>query len=115
MSKTPQKAPYEDTDHVGYDDIQHALMLVDIATSRKMCKTMRLPEKFADYCGDDRGNVVDFYDRNGKVAQLDREAEYKGKYDQSVLYLINSSSDFTDWLTKSGWADDVKGVPRVQA
>lgn len=115
MSTPPKKALYEDTSHAGCDDIQHALMLVDIDTSRKICKAMRLPEKFADYCGDDRGNVVDFYDRSGKIAELNREAEYKGKYDQSVLYLNNSDTDFIAWLTQSPWADDVKGVPRVQA
>lgn len=75
----PEKTPLYNNAIVTADDIQHAFMKVDLETSRKLCKAMRLPEKLADFCGDDRGNVVDFYDRDGKIAELDREANGKAR------------------------------------
>lgn len=96
------------------NDIQHALVdHLDLETSRKVCKAMRLPEKFADYCGDDRGNVVDFYDRDGKIAELDREAEWEGKHDQNVFRRTNSraNDEFMAWLAESAWSYVVTEVP----
>lgn len=88
-------------------------MTLDLETSRKLCQAMRLPEKFADFCGDDRGNVVDFYDRSGKIAELDREAEWDGQYDQTVFHRQGASDEFMAWLAESRWAEDVKDVPVV--
>lgn len=104
---------YEDSSRVNADDIQHAFMEVDLETSRKLCKAMRLPEKFADFCGDDRGNVVDFYDRGGKIAELDREAEWQGKYDQSVFRRTNrrAGAEFMAWLAESPWHYVVTEIP----
>lgn len=111
---TPNKPrPYSDTNHVNADDIQHAFMEVDLETSRKLCKAMRLPEKFADFCGDDRGNVVDFYDRDGKIAELDREAEWDGKSDQNVFRRTSSRAgdDFMAWLAETNWSYIINDVP----
>jgi hypothetical protein len=110
------KKPYRefaDTSRVNYDDIQHAFMEVDLETSRKLCKAMRLPEKFADFCGDDRGNVVDFHDRDGKIAELDREAEWEGQYDQNVFRRTNTRAgdEFMSWLAQSAWGYVVTEVP----
>jgi hypothetical protein len=80
-------------------------MEVDIETARKLCKAMRLPEKFADFCGDDCGNVVDFYDRYGKIAELDRAADWEGQHDQNVFRRTNSRAgdEFMAWLAESYW------------
>lgn len=95
------------------DTIQHALIEVDIETSRKLCKAMRLPENLADFCGDDRGNVVDFYDRDGKIAELDREAEWEGEHDQNVFRRTSGRADdkFMAWLGESDWNYIITEVP----
>ncbi len=112
--ETRKELANENVRHVNADDIQHALVdHLDLETSRKVCKAMRLPEKFADYCGDDRGNVVDFYDRDGKIAELDREAEWEGKHDQNVFRRTNSraNDEFMAWLAESAWSYVVTEVP----
>lgn len=98
---------------VSADDIQHALMEVDLETSRKLCKSMRLPENFADFCGDDRGNVVDFYDRNGQIAHIDREAEHAGKFDQTVFIRESATAEFMEWAAASSWGAEIAEAPEV--
>jgi len=99
--------------YLSEDDLQHALLEVELETSRKLCKSMRLPPNFGDFCADDRGNVVDFYDRTGQIAILDREAEHDGKTDQTVFSAYIESPEFEAWLTECSWAVEIAEVPRI--
>lgn len=95
------------------DDIQHAFMLLDLETSRMICKEMRQPETLCDYCADDRGNVVDFYDRDGQIAELDREAFWDGKHDQNVFRRLSTraNENFTKWLIDHDYAYVITETP----
>jgi hypothetical protein len=74
---------------------------------------MRLPEKFGDFCGDDRGNVVDFYGRSGKIAEIDREAEHDGKTDQTVFRCVGAGEGFMEWVKDSPWGEESEEVPHL--
>jgi len=94
-------------DFIKHDDLQHALMEVDENSSKKICKSLRLPEYFGNYCGDDRGNRVDFYDRNGIVAVLDREALDDDGNDISILIDEGIDDNFKQWVSISSWANEM--------
>lgn len=60
---------------------------------------------------DDRGNVVDFYEGEERIARLDREAELNGEVDQYVFMVNFISPEFESWLCDNDWSS-VLFLPR---
>ncbi len=60
------------------------------------------------FFADDRGNVVDFYDGDERVARLDREF---GETADQLAW--NGCGEIEEWAKANGYGDEIKGSTRI--
>lgn len=72
---------------------------------------MENPEIVFD--ADDRGNVVDFYGGDERVAKLDREATVNGVPDQLAFDNWAGGPALVLWMRENGYADELEQAERL--